>query len=276
MSQPNKFKVLLWKNINWIILVSVGLLILMIVVVVRASQHLTAEHAALEILAGGVAAGGMYLFTAVLLQRAKDLSRQEDLKEYVVEPIISALYTNKHVVYASLSKVDWSSLFPDTTDIQLLVQGWDGWQDKVSEFLPDFLRKGGTVHLILHDPKNKQLLERMQERMPGKDVKREIENTHEYLRAFVKEVVGEDRVDKQFQCYFIEHVNMYCGIYFKPNKLVLSFYQHTPIGQLPLKKAPAFIITSGDLHFAEVSAWFEAEWNFLTASSNARAVRASR
>lgn len=270
MSDQEKFKLLLWRNINWIISGSVVFFILMIVIVIRASHHLTKGDALLAILSGGVAAGGMYLFTAVLLQRAKDLSRQDDLKQYVVDPIVSALYTNKHVVYASLAKVDWSSLFADITDIQLLVQGWDGWQENVSEFLPNFLKEGGTVHLILHDPRNKELLKRMQERMPGKDVEKEIENTHKDLRAFVKEIVGADHVERQFKCYFINHDNMYCGIYFKPNKLLLSLYQHTPFSLLPLKKAPAFIITTGDPHFAEVSSWFEAEWDFLIASSGAQ------
>lgn len=110
-------------------------------------------------------------------------------------------------------------------------------------------------------------MEQMSERMPGKDVVAEIKGTVSSLETVVRNEVGTEAVPERLRIHYTKHTNWFCGIYFKPGKLLLSLYQHRPFNDLDKTRAPSFFVRT-DV-FPEIGHWFEEEWKHLTESKAA-------
>jgi hypothetical protein len=209
------------------------------------------------------------------LEKAKDISRVTELQKQVVEPILTnlnghsgliltALRDNNQTVSSKIAAIGWKSLFEDADEVCLLVQGWDGWKDKVADCLPAFLERGGKIQVILHDPTQRELLQRMAERKGRSEAeeKKEIEMTLHGLKE------ATQKYSNQLVSHYTKRMNWFCGIYFKSSKcrhrhgkLLLSIYQHKPTNELAVNNVPSFLIRT-DI-FPELGEWFDNEWNDL-------------
>lgn len=204
-----------------------------------------------------------FLVVVWFLQCVKDHSRETQLHTTIVEPLKDAIRDLDRSTFSRLEGLDWGSLFEGTQEVYLLVQGWSGWDRRVGDHLSAFLRRGGRLNVILHDPNESMLVSAMAARMGRTEdaVKEEISGTLLALRKMIVEHISDEQAQKnQFRHVYTKHLNWFCGIYFKPNKLLLSLYQHHQkiVGQI---ESPSFIVRT-DVH-PDIGKWFETEWSYL-------------
>ena len=224
-------------------------------------KHLEWPDVLFALTANLIAASVAFLWVSAFLQEAKDKSRANQLQNEVVDPLKAVLRDLPSVIIPRINDVKWGIYFKDTTEIVLLVQGWDGWAETVEDFLPDFLHRGGRIRLILHDPTEQTLLARMHERMPHKDPKVEIEQTVSKLRAVVERNIAPELISERFQTHYTKRMNWFCGIYFRPDTLLLSLYQHKHFNEIYHTKSPSFLIRT-DV-FPNIGEWFDKECDHL-------------
>jgi hypothetical protein len=270
--------------IAWIV---VGTLVGCIVVLVLLSGFSKIDEFPKNVIANVVseflAASVLYLVTFTILRKAVQLSREEEFQSQVVDPIVftlqdskghilTALRDNNKTVHPRIKEIVWADLFEGADEILLLVQGWDKWKEKVADHLPAFLEGKGKIQVILHDPLQEDLLQRMAWRRKGdtgtiEQEKEEIEGTLRNLKEATKHYPG------QLTCRYTKRMNWFCGIYFRATgcghgKLLLSIYQHQPTYDLAVEKVPSFLIRT-DV-FPELGDWFDKEWKHLSNTDNSR------
>ena len=207
--------------------------------------------------------GSLILFLIVfgLLQYLKDTHREEVLTRTVVEPLKEVLRDGQGTVYAQADTIDWPALFAGADEVLFLGERWRG--SKQLEALPAFLDRGGKIRLLLPDPNEKEMVAavgRWTGREP-REVEGEIRQAVSFLEEMVVRNLGPDRAPAHFAYGYAKQLNCFNGIYFKPGKLLLSFYphEHGTNGEL---EPPSFLVRT-DL-VQKVGDWFEKEWARLS------------
>jgi hypothetical protein len=197
-----------------------------------------------------------YLTAGIFLRFSETKERQEELKDFVVTPLLEAIEKEQCRIFSVPEKIDWENLFTGATSIYILAQSWPGWHKAVRKQLPSFLDRGGKIFLMLHAtdaPTNKFAAERL---APGANMNEKINATVADLRQSIKD--NHKNPDQHLRVIYIQHMNWYCAAYSRPNsQLLLSLYAHKHYADLP----PSFLVGKND--FLELVEWFEREWDSL-------------
>jgi hypothetical protein len=209
--------------------------------------------------------------TAVLayytITRLTSVENALNLKSHVVEPIVDAIARNHSTVHAGVKTLPWGTLFDNSTDVFLIVQGWDGWKDYVGHSLGAFLGRGGKLHVVL--PKTKlpdgrphPHIKAIAARMNRSEQAQidEIDNTRKVLEEFAGTV--SSAAVRQLRFSHTEAMIWYCGIYFAPHTLVISSYQHMSFDKIADASPPSFVIHCAT--YPKLQQWFRGEWKKLT------------
>lgn len=227
-------------------------------------DKITLNTVLLSISTNLIASGIVFVLAVALWQGVKDEIRQEELRNTVLNPLLQAWSDNHQFIYPTVDAIPWKELFCGATTIDMLVQGWDGWQKKVNTVLPEFLLRGGKINLILHDPKEVSLLVFHAQRMNRTqvDMIREIEQTITSLEAAIrKTILSEEDARSRLTVHHIKKMNWFCGIRFNNEKLLLSLYEHKSETAWGHIDSPSFLVRT-DI-FDGIGKWFAEEWDYL-------------
>ena len=203
---------------------------------------------------------------ALLIQRAKDVSRKEDWNDHIVNPILAALGDVVRCVH-KFTEVPWARLFEQTNEIDFVVQGWDNWENDVRAPLRAFLKREGKINLFVHhdgadyrDTLHSPWMQRT--KRTDQQARDEITGTIQSIADAVREAVPTAKLDKRLSIHLMKHLNWFCAIRFGPDRLLLSVYAHHHRSGV---EAPFFLIRT-DIH-KEFGSWFDRELEQLKASS---------
>jgi len=215
----------------------------------------------------------IFLIALVTSDRFRHLSQIRDLKAVVLNPLLQAISGLKDGPYTKVADIPWESLFRDARNVYLVVQGWDGWQGEVAQPLTRFLKAGGKLHIALpalphngeSDGPRVRNLAIAAERtgVSIEEQQREIELTATGLLNFAKSTIGLANARKQVTVAYTDRTNWFCGIYFDPNILLISTYQHKEPGKkIGETVVPSFVVNTRQ--FPRLKSWFATEWEHLT------------
>ena len=206
---------------------------------------------------------------ALMIQRAKDVSRKEDWKEHIVQPILTELGDVVQYLYKR-DHIPWDTLLAQTKQIDFVVQSWDKWEESVRTPFRKFLESGGSVNLFVHnyhDEFQETLRKPWQQRMNRNEqqARDEITGTFKSIADAIRIVLpssANEEIEKRLTIRLMKHLNWFCAIRFGDDRLLLSVYaHHHRLGV----EAPFFLIRT-DIH-KNFASWFATELKQLTDDS---------
>lgn len=172
------------------------------------------------------------LLIVVLIRRSDIAAFEERLRTVLSQELSRPL---------TLDQVEWVRLFGDADEVDLVVQGWDGWPERpeVAKGLSDFFERKGTFRLYVCHPDAHEAspIRSLMEKRLGKnphEVISEINGTFKNINEVREQIPSKNRGVK-IELIQTVRVNWYFAIYFKCRKgsqakmrdvLLLSFYAH--------------------------------------------------
>jgi len=179
-----------------------------------------------------------------------------------------------------LEQVPWTDLIDNASQIDFVVQGWNGWAEKpeISRALTRFFDQGGNFRLYVCSADAKEgsiprsLMEQRIGRTPG-EVMYEINGTFRTISEARGELDPSRHAASSLEQFQTSYVNWYFAAAFKPKKtaetgksrdtIVFSIYSHTP-GRKPWHM-PA-LVTYPD-RYPGLLEWFDKELSHLRAGA---------
>ena len=255
------------KSVFIRVTLSVGLLALVglgtvVWLLCRNDPSVKLETVVVAILTNLIASGIAFVVGVIVWQHLRDNVNAEEAQRLTVAPITRTWADYHNFIYPTVDKIPWDELFLGATKIDMLVQGWDGWQKKVGAVLPAFLRRGGVINLILHNPQNKDLRRFHAQRMgrTEEEIINEIKRTNTNLLDVIQATLGPNNQDR-LTVHYIDKMNWFCAVRFNTDKLLISLYEHKREQEWGHIDSPSFLIRTNV--FGDIGQWFEDEWNFL-------------
>ena len=206
------------------------------------------------------------------------LFNKED-EEIHGEALKSIIYDAMNVPL-NLEQVPWTDLIDNASQIDFVVQGWNGWADNagISKALTRFFDRGGRFCLYVCSPDAKEasiplsLMEQRIGRTPG-EVSYEINETFHSINEARESVEESRRASSSIEHFQTSHINWYFAAGFKSKKttqsgksrdtIVFSIYSHTP------NRKPWYmpaLVTYPD-RYPGLLEWFDKELNHLRAGA---------
>ena len=188
---------------------------------------------------------------ALMIQRAKDVSRKEDWNEHIVQPILTELGDVVQCLH-TFPEIQWNKLFERTDEIDFVVQSWDKWEENVRVPLRSFLLREGKINLFVHNHSvqfSETLHKPWQQRTNRNDQQAndEIVGTINSIVAAVRAALPSQKDakrEKRLTIRLMKNLNWFCAIRFGPDRLLLSVYAHHHRNGV---EAPFFLIRT-DIH----------------------------
>ena len=207
---------------------------------------------------------------ALMIQRAKDVSRKEDWNEHIVQPILTELGDVVQCLH-TFPEIQWDKLFERTDEIDFVVQSWDKWEENVRVPLRSFLQRGGKINLFLHHHSG-QFSETLHKPWQQRTNRNEQQAYDEIVRTIDSIVAAihaalpgekEAKREKRLTIRLMKNLNWFCAIRFGSDRLLLSVYAHHHRNGV---EAPFFLIRT-DSHKG-IATWFQNELDQLITDSD--------
>jgi hypothetical protein len=169
----------------------------------------------------------------------------------------------------TLEQINWAALIAGASEIDFVVQGWDGWIEANASYLRSFMDRGGKFRLFVYDPiseKTNQARALMAERL-GKtphEVVSEIRGTISNIQSIRDELPLNKRTSDNLEIILMTQLNWYFAARFigklmtssskNRDAIVFSIYSHK---KHRVYNMPAITIFP-ETH-PSMASWFDAE-----------------